>query len=239
MFRFKCSYMTSLVPLQLIGYNEDEKSETVIWKNPRPSSPWYCRPIRLQFKRETEESMIEEKRVVDDQNETLAPLKTVIDGKDCKVKFKLTFTMIDGKVCNAVTSTKSSMRCHICNATSKNFNNLHATRQRHLKIDDSKLAYGLSTLHCWIGFFECLLHVGYKLKDGKWQSRGEEAKNALKKRKSSIQKAFKEELNLLIDRPKQGMGNSNDGNTARRFFWKYWNIFSHSRGQCWFAETKN
>lgn len=80
--------LTSLVPLQLIGYNQDENSETVIWKNPRPSSPWYCRPIRLQFKRETEESTIEEKRVVDDQIATLEPLQIVIDGKDCKVSFK-------------------------------------------------------------------------------------------------------------------------------------------------------
>ena len=33
-----------------------------------------------------------------------------------------------------------------------------------------------------------------------------------------IQKAFDDELHLIIDRPKQGMGNSNDGNIARHFF---------------------
>ena len=37
-------------------------------------------------------------------------------------------------------------------------------------------------------------------------------------RKKQIQKAFFEELGLVIDQTKQGLGSSNDGNTARRFF---------------------
>ena len=33
-----------------------------------------------------------------------------------------------------------------------------------------------------------------------------------------IQEKLKKELNILIDVPKQNFGNSNDGNTARKFF---------------------
>lgn len=36
--------------------------------------------------------------------------------------------------------------------------------------------------------------------------------------KSRIQKEFREKTGLIIDQPKPGFGNSNDGNTARRFF---------------------
>lgn len=40
----------------------------------------------------------------------------------------------------------------------------------------------------------------------------------MKARKCAIQEAFKEECSLLIDVVKQGVGTSNDGNTARKFF---------------------
>lgn len=60
--------------------------------------------------------------------------------------------------------------------------------------------------------------LGYKIGFEKWQARGEENKVVVKNRKTSIQQAFKEELHLNIDCPKQGFGSSNDGNTARRFF---------------------
>lgn len=208
--------LTSLVPLQLSGFNAETQSNIIVWQNSRPSSPWFCRPIRLQFKRETKESTIEEKRFVDEQIESLTKFDTFQDGKSVGVNFKLIFTMIDGKVCNVVTETTSSMRCYLCKATSKNFNDIEAMKK--LVVDTSKYEYGLSTLHWWIRLFECLLHVGYKKEVEKWQSRGEETKQLLAKRKAAIQKAFKDELHLIIDRPKPGMGNSNDGNTARRFF---------------------
>lgn len=38
------------------------------------------------------------------------------------------------------------------------------------------------------------------------------------KRKENIQKQFKIQLGILVDRPKPGYRSSNDGNTARRFF---------------------
>lgn len=40
-------------------------------------------------------------------------------------------------------------------------------------------------------------------------------------KKKYVQQRFRELLGLHIDKPRQGSGNSNDGNTARRFFQNY------------------
>ena len=76
-------------------------------------------------------------------------------------------------------------------------------------------------LHAWIRFFECLLHLSYKLPLKKWQAQGEEDKKIVAATKKNIQTRFKKELGLIIDRPKPGFGSTNDGNTARRFFESY------------------
>ncbi|KAG5861080.1 hypothetical protein JTB14_006424 [Gonioctena quinquepunctata] len=113
--------------------------------------------------------------------------------------------MIDAKVANAMTETKSAIRCHLCKATSKESNN--SDKMKEQTIDTS-------SWKC----FECLLHIGYKLGIHKWQARGDTDKDIMKQRKSLIQKAFESELHLNIDYPKPEFGSSNDGNTARRFF---------------------
>uniref|UniRef100_A0A2H1WX10 SFRICE_035512 n=1 Tax=Spodoptera frugiperda TaxID=7108 RepID=A0A2H1WX10_SPOFR len=80
------------------------------------------------------------------------------------------------------------------------------------------LKFGLSTLHARIRFFKSLLHLSYKIPIRKWQARTQEHKNIVADRKKKIQEAFKEEMGLLVDIPKAGFGNTNDGNTSRRFF---------------------
>lgn len=208
-------FLTSLAPLQILG-SDISKKEFVLWKNPRPSSPRYCRPIRIQFLKETVSSTIQERQHVDNQIESLTPFTTFIDGKEVTVKYELYFTMIDGKVCNSVTNTKSTMRCYICNLTSSQFNDIELMKT--VDVDRTRLELGLSTLHAWIRFFECFLHIGYKIGVHKWQTRKDEEKKVVAERKRVIQAAFKKELHLDVDKPKQGFGSSNDGNTARRFF---------------------
>lgn len=111
------------------------------------------------------------------------------------------------------------MRSYICKATSKDFNNLKLMKEK--QSINSNLELGLSTLHAWIRFFEYFLHVGYKLGTQKWRSGKSNVNNDVEKRKRTIQNAFKSQLALIIDQPKVGFGNSNDGNTARRFFENY------------------
>lgn len=208
-------FLTSLVPLQILGSDNSNK-EIIIWKNPRPSSSRYCRPIRIQFLKETVITTVQEQQHIERQIESLIPLTSTIDGKVVTVKYDLCFTMIDGKVCNSVTDTKSAMRCYICNYTSSKFNDIKLMKTADVNV--TRLNLGLSPLHAKIRSFECFLHIGYKIGIEKWQARKMDEKAAIAEQKSRIQAAFKKELHLIIDKPKQGSGSSNDGNTARRFF---------------------
>ncbi|CAH0556507.1 unnamed protein product [Brassicogethes aeneus] len=63
-----------------------------------------------------------------------------------------------------------------------------------------------------------LILVSYKLNYKQWQLRGKEQQEEFKIRKQEIQKRFKNEMGLDVDKPKPGFGSSNDGNTARAFF---------------------
>lgn len=123
--------------------------------------------------------------------------------------------MIDGKVCNVDTSTSSTQCCFLYQATSKQFTDIDAILQR--KVDENNLCFGLS-LHVWIRFFECCLHLSYKLDIKKWQARSSEEKKTIENRKKIIQKEFRLQLGLIVDQSKPGFGISNNGNTARRFF---------------------
>lgn len=53
-------FLTSIVPLQLISINDTIKVEVVVWKNPRPSSARFFRPIMVQFLHESVEATIKE-----------------------------------------------------------------------------------------------------------------------------------------------------------------------------------
>ncbi|XP_018338944.1 PREDICTED: uncharacterized protein LOC108756365 [Trachymyrmex septentrionalis] len=207
-------FFTSLVPLRLLHIAEDG-TEMIIWQNPRPSSSRFCRPIKVEYLKETPETTRNEVKYVEDQVENLVPFNEYFRGKNIKVRYSLSLTMVDGKVCNALSETDSAQRCYLCNATSKDFNDINM--MVGLDINETNLEFGISSLHAWIRCFECCLHLSYKLDIKKWQARGANVKKIVEKRKADTQKAFKEKLGLIVDQPKQG-GSSNDGNTARRFF---------------------
>ena len=68
------------------------------------------------------ESTRDEERYISSQNDTLIPYKSLTDKEEVGVSKEMHFTMIDGKVVNTVTETKSAMCYHLCKATSKEFN---------------------------------------------------------------------------------------------------------------------
>lgn len=186
-----------------------------MWQNPSPSSPRYCRPIRGRFVRESNETTNDEITHVERQIEELSKSKyCASNGNLIFVNHTLRPTMVDAKVCNAATGTTSSMRCYICGATSKSFNDLENRKEE----DPATFKFGLSTLHARIRFFELIIHLSYKLPLKKWQARHEEDKKVVADRKQQIQAEMQAKLGLLVDVPKAGSGNTNDGNTARRFF---------------------
>lgn len=86
------------------------------------------------------------------------------------------------------------------------------------EINNDALKFGLSILHARIRLFEHLLHLSYKLPIKKWQARTDEDRMTVRDTKLRIQQLFKEEMGLLVDIPKAGYGNTNDGNTSKRFF---------------------
>lgn len=205
-------FQSSLVPLRLQTNNNGLKK--IIWQNPVPSSPRYCRPIRIRFIHETKDVTNYEMEYIEKQIRHLKKTEIPIGSASLQVTHILLSTMVDVKVCNAATDTSSTMRCYICGLTSKDFNSLSKGKEA----DPETLKFGLSILHARIRFFELLLHLSYKLTIKKWQSRSAEEKQIIKDRKEQIQKAFREEMGLLVDIPKAGFGNTNDGNTSRRFF---------------------
>ena len=80
----------------------------------------------------------------------------------------------------------------------------------------------VSTLHAWIRFLECMLHISYKMPIMKWQARTEDENNSVKLRKVEVRAEFQKRMGLVIDQPRVGgAGISNNGNTARRFFQQY------------------
>ena len=62
------------------------------------------------------------------QIDQLVPTRLDIDGKEIEVHHKLVCTMIDEKVCSALTGTSSQL-CYICQATPKEMNDL----EKHLE----------------------------------------------------------------------------------------------------------
>ncbi|XP_029164495.1 uncharacterized protein LOC114935764 [Nylanderia fulva] len=209
-------FFTSFVPLQLVCKDEKLDTDLVIWQNPRTSSPRFCRPIRLQFEHKNAETTAHEVNDIEQQINSLNPLVTQVHGMEIRVQYNMNFTMIDNKVCNAVSETKSTLRCYLCNATSKDFNDIRKMLQR--KVETSNLRFGISTLHAWIRLFECCLHLSYKLTIKKWRVNSDEEREIVETRKSIIQRGFQTQLGLIVDRPKPGCGSTNDGNMARRFF---------------------
>lgn len=208
--------LTSLVPLQLHFVHNAQK--IIAWQNPRSSSTRFCRPVRFQFIKETSETARREVEYIENQITALTPTKIILStGQEIFVQFSLFKTMVDGKVCNSLMNNSSSQACYICGVCPKDMNNLEEVMKRPVK--ENSYNFGLSTLHAHIRFFECILHLSYRLEIKKWQVRGsKQEKDVFELRKKLIIKRFKSEMGLLVDVVKQGYGSTNDGNTARRFF---------------------
>lgn len=206
--------LTSIVPLKLV-YKRSFKEKT-IWQNPRCSSTRFCIPLKFQFVKETREMIKQQSEYIDNQIASLVPTTVEISGKQVSIKHFLFKTMLDGKVANILTDNASSQSCYICGATPKHMNDIEAILKRPSNVN--AFQYGLSTLHAHIRLFECILHVSYRLQTQTWRSLGPENKRIVEERKASIISQFRQKTGLLVDTVKQGSGNTNDGNTARRFF---------------------
>lgn len=182
--------MISLVPLQV------KSSNGIIWTNPTPSSTKFCRPIRFEFIKETTDTINQQYSLIQEQIDQLHCTTININGKILKKSHELFCTMLDGKSINARTSTSSST-CNICGSKPSQMNNIGSLKRRIC--NEENYMYGISSLHCWIRFFECLLHIAYKLPIKKWTTRGDsKAKAKVKKNKKRIQSIYQKEKGKTI-----------------------------------------
>jgi hypothetical protein len=184
-----------------------------LWENPKPSSTRYCRPIKFLYTKETPETTRTEVQKVEQDIENLQTTEIVFDHeKTLTINYTLIMTIIDEKFINVLTDT-SSQKCFICQCNPKAMNDLENLCNFDINIENIK--YGLSTLHAWIKFLECILHIAYKLSIPTTNSLTQYQKLLVDERK----KKFKiDEMGLKVDRVVQDMGTSNTGNVARRFF---------------------
>ena len=189
-------------------------NQKVIWQNPAPSSPYYCRPVKLSFKKESADYTRQE---ISEFEEAIKNLVPTLSDK-CEIHHTMLLTMVDGKVCQALTNTPSAASCFICKPKTNpsGMNNLKEIEQKD--VEENALTYGLSPLHLLINTMECILHIGYRIKLKSWMVKGNESKKIYNDEKTRIYKELKKDLGLNVDRPAQGSGTTNDGNTARRFF---------------------
>lgn len=178
-------FMISLLPLQI------SSADRIIWTNPLPSSTKFCRPIKFNFTKETPENSVKEFKIMEEKISKLKDSSIVCGSKNILVTHKLYSTMVDGKMIDDLTENKCHSTCYICSATTSQMNDFDNLKTK--KLIESNYAFGISSLHCWIRFMECLLHISYKLEIGKWKACTESDKEKVKAKKSMVQQEFKRE----------------------------------------------
>lgn len=91
-------FMTLIVPLNMTLAENQIK---YVWKNPRPSSR-YCRALKFEFIKEILDLIRQERTCVENEIKNLRETEIDLHGWILKVRHILYFTMIDGKVAQAV-----------------------------------------------------------------------------------------------------------------------------------------
>lgn len=189
----------------------------VIWINQKPSSTALCRPLELEFTKETttfiKQKAKELQEAIDNLEVTIVKFQETI----LEVAHHVQLTMIDGKVSSAITGTGSAT-CNVCKAKPTEMNDIDSVLSR--ECDASALEYGISVLHLNIRFLEYFLNIAKRLNVaekcyGKYTA---EELTQMGIRHKLICKRLKNELGLIIDQPSSKGGNTNTGNNARRFF---------------------
>lgn len=193
-------FATTFTPLQIITASND-----VIWLNPSPQSYRYCRPVHIQYQKESKELILSEKLNIQQQIDSLNPMVTETSkGHKIKINYDLICAAIDGKVLNTILNTASQLRCPFCDLTSNQFNNLDVAFSKPVK--EETLVHGISPLHSWIRALEFVLKLGYKVEVKRWRIT------------KKSQDAIREKMGLLVDVVRPTSGTTNDGNTARTAF---------------------
>lgn len=203
-------FVSSFVPLRIL----DDTNENVLWQNDRHSSSRLCRPIKILFTKENSQTINEVKENIEKEIADLDACVYIDNSYEIMISHRMKLTMIDGAVLNVLYGNKSCATCVLCGAKPSQMND-ESIYQR--EVNEECYRNGISSLHAWIKFFECIVHIAYKLPVKTWRI---DSRNTIlvNENKIRIRRALKTNLGLLVDKIKPGYGTSNDGNTARRFF---------------------
>lgn len=178
--------MTTLIPLRLSTSNN-----VILWNNTVSQSVRFCRPVQMEYVQESKDIVLWQKNNIEDQIKMLQVIQVKVNGVcTIDIHVSLFLTLIDGKVLNYITDTKSMQTCPICHATPKYFNNLSNKQTDLFLPDTNSLQFGISPLHAWIRIFQCLLHISYRLDTKVWQMRTNEQKAKFSDKKINSSKVL-------------------------------------------------
>jgi len=169
--------------------------------------------------KESKEFILSEYNNLEKEISSLQLFQTITENGNISVEFVLSLTLIDGKVLNVLTGTKSMQTCSNSHRNPKHFNVKANIEGRLFVLIKSALTFGISPLHAYIRTFERCLQISHRLNIKRHHVRSEEDKLEFNSRKAYIQNQFWEKLSLRVSQPKPGgYGDTNTGNTARRAF---------------------
>ena len=153
-------FTTTVIPLRLVANNK-----LILWNNQVPQFIRFCRPLKLEYMKDTTEHILKEKNEIDQEIVKLSDFEIELSNdKVLKINYMLYMTLIDSKILNILTDTKPNQACPICGATPQKFINIKEFRSKEFAPKPKSLQYGISPLHSWIRFFECILHISYRQK---------------------------------------------------------------------------
>jgi hypothetical protein len=200
---------SQMAPIKLVAFIDDE--EVSLLDYPGQNNPHSCRPLRLAFEKENSETIqIEYQRLQKEMNQLQNYL--ISENPKISVSFSGLFTLIDGKVLCSITGAKTT-ECPICHKSGKEL----AKNEGPFEVVSTRfLEYGASPLHFGLRAFSTLLQIGYK-QDFKQHRVTKEHSAKFEARKLIVKKAFKRELNLIVDSGSDP-GKTLSGNVARKAF---------------------
>ncbi|XP_064107418.1 uncharacterized protein LOC135216213 [Macrobrachium nipponense] len=111
----------------------EANGKIILWKNDKPSSPFFCSPIRFKFMKETSQVLVEEEQYLKNAIHILRPTQVK---NDVSVIHDVSITMIDGKVASSLSLVTNSMQCcSLCGASPKLMNDIEKVSKRPLSND--------------------------------------------------------------------------------------------------------
>lgn len=212
-------YENSILTVAVVPLMLEDQDKEIIWSNPTMCSTRMCRPLEIEFSKETVDKIKEKYHSYESKIVTCTTIGS------SEISHKFFWTMLDGKGINAICGNASTA-CNICGASYKELQT-----KKTFKVKEDNIKFGITILHVKINVLRNILELSYKLKfkEDLLSLKNIENKDEKKEQKMKIDEKIKinkkeildqvnKEIGLQIDKVLLGKGTSNTGNVARKFF---------------------